>query len=284
MHKLGLIGNHISKSLTTSLFKDLSDYFHIPLTYELFDLKDEYIELNSLIDELKSKEFSGLNITYPFKEKVLSKLKHKSEEVIKTNSCNTILFKDEIHGFNTDYFGFLHSIHQKKLDQLSNILVIGCGGVGKSISFACSELNPKKIFLLDIDKKKSSDLERQLNQSKINAEKIDNFDVKKELSNFDLIINSSSLGHHSNPGNPLPEIEICKKGVIFFDAIYTPFNTLFLKQALKSNYTIISGLDLFLFQGFESFMLFTNRFDLKSELFLLYEKLKSNYSNFLEKA
>lgn len=284
MHKLGLIGNHISKSLTTSLFKDLSDYFDIPLTYELFDLKEEDIELNSLIDELKSKEFSGLNITYPFKEKVLSKLKHKSEEVIKTNSCNTLLFKDEIHGFNTDYFGFLHSIHQKKLDQLNNILVIGCGGVGKSISFACGELNPKKIFLLDIDEKKSSDLECQLNQSKINAEKIDNFDVKKKLSSIDLIINSSSLGHPSNPGNPLPEIEICKEGVIFFDAIYTPLNTLFLKQALKSNYRIISGLDLFLFQGFESFMLFTNRFDLKDELFLLYEKLKSNYSNFLEKA
>lgn len=42
MHKLGLIGNHISKSLTTSLFKDLSDYFDIPLTYELFDLKEKY--------------------------------------------------------------------------------------------------------------------------------------------------------------------------------------------------------------------------------------------------
>ena len=136
---------------------------------------------------------------------------------------------------------------------------------------------------LDIDEKKSSDLERQLNQSKINAEKINNFDVKKELSSFDLIINSSSLGHHSNPGNPLPEIEMCKEGVIFFDAIYTPLNTLFLKQAFKSNYTIISGLDLFLFQGFESFMLFTDKFDLKDELFLLYEKLKSNYSNFLEK-
>jgi len=157
MHKLGLIGNHISKSLTTSLFKDLSDYFDIPLTYELFDLKEEYIELNSLIDELKSKEFSGLNITYPFKEKVLSKLKHKSEEVIKTNSCNTLLFKEEIHGFNTDYFGFLHSINQKQLDRLNKILVIGCGGVGKSISFACGELNPKKIFLLDIDEKKSFD-------------------------------------------------------------------------------------------------------------------------------
>ena len=77
---------------------------------------------------------------------------------------------------------------------------------------------------------------------------------------------------------------MCKEGVIFFDAIYTPLNTLFLKQALKSNYTIISGLDLFLFQGFESFILFTNRFDLKDELFLLYEKFKSNYSNFLEKA
>ena len=118
MHKLGLIGNHISKSLTTSLFKDLSDYFHIPLTYELFDLKEEYIELSSLIDELKSKGFSGLNITYPFKEKVLSTLKHKSEEIIKTNSCNTLLFKDEIYGFNTDYFGFLHSIHQKNLINL----------------------------------------------------------------------------------------------------------------------------------------------------------------------
>jgi len=283
MHKLGLIGNHISKSLTTSLFKDLSNYFDIPITYELFDLKEGYFELSSLIDELRSKEFSGLNITYPFKEKILSKLNYKSEEVIKTNSCNTVLFKDEINGFNTDYFGFLHSIYQKKLDQFDNILIIGCGGVGKSISFACSKLNPKKIFLLDIDQKKSTDLEQQLNKNKINVEKIDYIDLKKELSRFDLIVNSSSLGHHSNPGNPLPEIEMCKEGVIFFDAIYTPLNTLFLKQALKSNYRIISGLDLFLFQGFESFMLFTDKFDLKDELFLLYEKLKSNYSNFLEK-
>ena len=77
---------------------------------------------------------------------------------------------------------------------------------------------------------------------------------------------------------------MCKKGVIFFDAIYTPLNTHFLKQALKSDYRIISGLDLFLFQGFESFMLFTNRFDLKDELFLLYKKFKSKYSSFLEKA
>jgi len=284
MHKLGLIGNHISRSLTSSLFNDLSNHFNIPLSYELFDLKEGNIELNNLIDELKLKGFRGLNITYPFKEKILSKINNKSKEVIQSNSCNTLLFKNEIHGFNTDYFGFLHSIHQKKIDKVNNILVIGCGGVGKSISFACSKLNPKNIFLLDIDEKKSTDLEQQLNKSKINAEKIDNINLKKELSSFDLIINSSSLGHYSNPGNPLPEIDSCKEGVIFFDVIYTPINTLFLKQALKSNYTIISGLDLFLFQGFESFMLFTNRFELKDELFLLYEKFKSNYSNFLEKA
>ena len=152
------------------------------------------------------------------------------------------------------------------------------------IKFPKIKNNSKKIKEIKFFKANFIKKNKKMAQSKINAEKIDNFDVKKKLSSIDLIINSSSLGHHSNPGNPLPEIEMCKEGVIFFDAIYTPLNTLFLKKALKSNFTIISGLDLFLFQGFESFMLFTNRFDLKDELFLLYEKLKSNYSNFLEKA
>ena len=103
MHKLGLIGNHISKSLTTSLFKDLSDYFVIPLTYELFDLKEKYIELNSLIDELKSKEFSGLNITYPFKEKVLSKFKEKYSPVVPPTTIPWIFFfKRNLRIFSKD--------------------------------------------------------------------------------------------------------------------------------------------------------------------------------------
>ena len=68
MLKLGLVGQHITKSLTQTFFQELSEIYNIKLSYELFDLFNQNISIEEKLKELSDKGYSGLNITYPYKE------------------------------------------------------------------------------------------------------------------------------------------------------------------------------------------------------------------------
>lgn len=279
MLKLGLVGQHITKSLTQTFFQELSEIYNIELSYDLFDTFNQNISIEEKLKELSDKGYMGLNITYPYKEEIFQIINSKSEEVKLVQSINTVMIDNSISAHNTDYLGFRHILKVNDIQNNINVLIIGSGGVGRSVASACGKELNANIYLYDINLLKSEKLHLGLKENKINSEVLNENSHISQLNNIDLICNCSSVGHYQNPGNPLSEIKDCKENTIFFDAVYTPSNTEFLSQAKKYGFKTIGGLELFIYQGIESFLIFTKRNELREKLMKSSKQFISKYQN-----
>ena len=141
-----------------------------------------------------------------------------------------------------------------------------------------TQLN-SNIYLYDINLLKSKKLNHDLKKNKIKSFVLNKNNLIEQFNNIDLVCNCSSSGHYKNPGNPLNDIKNFKNDAIFFDAIYTPLDTKFLSQAKRQKYKTISGLELFIYQGIESFLIFTKRYELREKLMISSGQFISKYQN-----
>jgi len=276
--KIGLIGNNISSSNAPDIHIRLAKIFQIPLKYLLFDLKDkEENYFAVLLEELRVAGFKGVNITFPFKEKVIKHVDNISKNSRNVGSANTLIFKKKITAQNTDYTGFLktYNFHFGK-NIPGTILVLGAGGVSRAVTFALASLGVEKIFLTDKDKLKVDSLSRDLSLLNINCVVTKLDQIEKIISSFDGIINCTPVGHYDFPGCPLGNLMPNKKQWIF-DVVYTPAKTDFINKGERVGAKIISGIDLFIFQAIDAFLYFTENKENNHDLTNHIHKLRKHY-------
>ena len=278
MLNLGLVGKYIQKSQAPNLLAKLSKEFNFPISYELFDLQNiEEVNFELFINELKEKKIRGINVTFPFKE-IAAKISHKkAEEVEITKSSNLLLLDEKIISRNTDYLGFEKLLNYHFKEKFENVLVLGGGGIGRSVCFALAKFGLNKLFLLEKDIKKSTQLIDELKKIGVDAVAISLEQLDKELI-FDGILNCTEVGHEHSPGNILRNKDL-KKTKWIFDAVYIPTETEFIKQAKQAGLKIISGIDLFIFQGMEGFIIFSDQENLRQSLYKNVEKIREFYFN-----
>jgi len=276
--KIGLIGNNISSSNAPDIHIRLAKIFQIPLKYLLFDLKDkEENYFAVLLEELRVAGFKGVNVTFPFKEKVIKHVDIISENSRNVGSANTLIFRKKITAQNTDYTGFLktYNFHFGK-NTPGTILVLGAGGVSRAVTFALAFLGVEKIFLIDKDEIKAKSLSKDLSILNINCVVTKLDQLEKYLSSFDGIINCTPVGHYDFPGCPLGNLMPNKKQWIF-DVVYTPAKTNFIKKGEQVGAKIISGIDLFIFQAIDAFLYFTENKENNHNLTNYVYKLRKHY-------
>ena len=208
-----------------------------------------------------------MNITFPFKEKVIEYVDNISNNSKIVGSANTLVFKKQTIAENTDYTGFLktYNFHFGN-NTPRTILVFGAGGVGRAITFGLASLGVEKIFLIDKDELKSDRLSRDLNLLNTNCVVTKPDQIEKNISSFDGIINCTPVGHYDFPGCPLENLMPNKKQWIF-NVVYTPAKTDFIKNGEQVGAKIISGIDFFIFQAIDAFLFFAenkeDKYDLK---------------------
>jgi shikimate dehydrogenase len=278
MLNLGLVGKYIQKSQAPNLLTKLSKEFNFPISYELFDLQNiEEVNFELFINELKEKKIKGINVTFPFKE-IAAKISYKkAEEVEITKSSNLLLLDEKIISRNTDYLGFEKLLNYHFKEKFENVLVLGGGGIGRSVCFALAKFGLNKLFLLEKDIKKSTQLIDELKKIRVDAVAISLEQLDKQLI-FDGILNCTEVGHEHSPGNILKNKDL-KKIKWIFDAVYIPAETEFIKQAKQAGLKIISGIDLFIFQGMEGFIIFSDQENLRQNLYKNVEKIREFYFN-----
>ena len=278
MLNLGLVGKYIQKSQAPNLLTKLSKEFNFPIRYELFDLQNiEEVNFELFINELKEKKIRGINVTFPFKE-IAAKISHKkAEEVEITKSSNLLLLDEKIISRNTDYLGFEKLLNFHFKEKFENVLVLGGGGIGRSVCFALAKFGLNKLFLLEKDIKKSTQLIDELKKIGVDAVAISLEQLDKQLI-FDGILNCTEVGHEHSPGNILKNKDL-KKIKWIFDAVYIPSETEFIMQAKQAGLKIISGIDLFIFQGMEGFIIFSDQENLRQNLYKNVEKIREFYFN-----
>lgn len=278
MLNLGLVGKYIQKSQAPNLLTKLSKEFNFPISYELFDLQNiEEVNFELFINELKEKKIRGINVTFPFKE-IAAKISHKkAEEVEITKSSNLLLLDEKIISRNTDYLGFEKLLNYHFKEKFENVLVLGGGGIGRSVCFALAKFGLNKLLLLEKDIEKSTQLIDELKKIGVDAVAISLEELDQELI-FDGVLNCTEVGHEHSPGNILRNKDL-KKIKWIFDAVYIPAETEFIKQAKQAGLKIISGIDLFIFQGMEGFIIFSDQENLRQNLYKNVEKIREFYFN-----
>ena len=254
--RLGLIGDNIAASRAPDLHHAAARLCGIDVHYERLVPRDLGLSFDALVDRAKSDGLRGLNITYPYKERILPRVTIEDAAVRAIGACNTVLFGEPTAGLNTDYTGFVSGFRERFGESSPGVVAIaGCGGAGKAVTFALASLGATSIRLFDADQTKARGLETALQ----------NFGAKSVVAAGSLpeacegatgLINCTPLGMVGYDGNAFEGIP-SKGRAWIFDAVYTPLETPFLKEGEAAGVETLSGYELFLYQGIHAFKLFT---------------------------
>ncbi len=245
MKKYLVIGNPISHSLSPKLHNYWLKQNNIDAIYDKIKLEED--EIKEIIQDIKNQKIAGCNITVPFKKKIIPFLDTLSFEADKTQSVNTIIFeKGNLIGHNTDIVGFDKAIKALNFNMKDKkILILGSGGVVPSIIFALKEMDVLEISISNRTKQKAENLKILFKNLKI---------VEwGNLSEFDIVINATSLGLNNEKINL--NFSNAGKNKLFYDVIYNPTETNFLKEGKELGNKTENGEKMFVYQASEAFKL-----------------------------
>lgn len=220
--KLGLIGKNISYSFSKKYFEDKFQRLMLRNhSYDLYDLA----EISDVARVFEDPDLIGLNVTIPYKEKILPYLDELSDEAEKIGAVNCILIKDNLKkGFNTDVFGFEKTLLIHRKEGHDSALILGNGGAAKAVQYVLAKNNiPYKTV------SRKSDL---------NFENI----TPKLVSENRLIIQCTPVGTFPNVQDCLdfPFEGITEKHLVI-DLIYNPTYTEFIKKAAAKDAKTVNG-------------------------------------------
>ena len=244
MKKYLVIGNPIEHSLSPRLHNYWLKESNIDANYDKSKIEED--EIKNIINEVKKEKINGINVTVPFKKAVIPFLDKLSPEAKDTQSVNTIYLKNGITiGHNTDIAGFELAIKYAKYD-ISNkkVFVLGAGGVAPSIIYALKKMKASKIILTNRTKEKAENLKNLFNDIKI----VD----WGETIDFDMIINATSIGL-KNEDSLKFDYSANGPNKFFYDVIYNPRETLFLKRAKLFGNRVENGKMMFIYQAHQAF-------------------------------
>jgi len=244
MKKYLVIGNPIEHSFSPKLHNFWIKNNNINAIYEKKKLDNN--ELEKLFLEIREEKIAGINITVPFKKSVIPFIDLLSDEANQTQSVNTVYLKNnKIIGHNTDIDGFKLGIKNSNFEvEGKKIFILGAGGVVPSIISALKKMNVSQIILSNRTKEKAENLKGLFEDLKI----VD----WGEVPTFDMIINATSLGLNINDKINLDFSKI-EKGKFFYDVIYNPSLTSFLKQGKRLGHKIENGKKMFIYQAYLAF-------------------------------
>lgn len=248
MRFFGLIGKTLEHSFSPVFFKEKFDKERIENTfYNLYPLKciDEF---NQLITDFT--ELSGLNVTIPYKQEIISFLDEINEDAKEIGAINTIKFdwinsKLKLTGYNTDYLGFIESIKPLLKKQHKSALVLGTGGSSLAIIHAL-----KKLGITYTKVSRNPENAKEISYELLTTDLI---------SETKLIINTTPLGMYpdisQNPDIPYNAIT---KDHLLYDLIYKPKQTEFLGKGKIKGAVIKNGFEMLIKQAEYSWKIWNN--------------------------
>ena len=239
-----VIGNPIKHSQSPQLHNFWINQHNLDANYnkKLIDVSN----LKEIVEMLKTGKLDGLNVTVPFKQDIIPLLDKLSPEAEKTQSVNTVHFEDDkLIGHNTDIAGFELAIRHIKYDvRDKKILILGAGGVVASIVLALKNLGANKVSIMNRTKEKAENIKKLFRYLEVLN--------WGEINECDMIINATSIGLTNKDIINLDFSKI-KKKIFFYDLIYNPSETNFLKKAKEMNHLTENGRMMFIYQAHQSF-------------------------------
>ncbi|HZK11320.1 MAG TPA: shikimate dehydrogenase [Atribacterota bacterium] len=260
---IGVIGKNIENSLSPLIHNLIILKYSLNFCYLPFQTTEA--DLSKAIQGIKALNIEGVNITFPYKEKVINFLDDLDESARRIGAVNTIINnKGILIGYNTDVIGFKRSLQEDEefIIKKKKAVIFGAGGAARGVIYALLEEGIEEVCIfnrtLEKAKKIKQDFSSFFPESTIYVLPLGEENLKNKIERAHLLVNTTSLGIPPQiDRTPLTDETLFHPDLLVYDLIYHPTKTLFLRQAQRAGAKIINGLPMLVYQGIESFNLWT---------------------------
>ena len=256
---VGLIGEPVEHSFSPPMHNEAFKILGLDYVYVPFNVSPD--NLKSAIEGANSLNIQGLNVTIPHKINVIKYLKELDPIAELIGAVNTIDFKN-LKGYNTDGIGCIRAIEEVTKIKDKNIVVAGAGGAARAIVFYLAKYGAEEVNILNRNLKKAENLANDLLASNLisNVNSSDISEISKFISDADILIDTTPIGMHPNVSDePIVKAADIHEELVVNDIVYNPNETVLLKEAIKANAKVVYGIKMLLYQGAESFKIWTGR-------------------------
>lgn len=235
MRKYGIIGKPLEHSYSARYFTDKFIREGVDAEYRLYE-RDDLSDIAVLMQALH-----GFNVTYPYKQSIMPYL-HAIDDVAQTIGAVNVVCQGK--GYNTDWIGFKESITPHLLDTDKRVLILGTGGVSKAVQYALQQMG--MTFTL---------VSRYPNAHAIGYDNI----TEHVIQSHSVVVNCTPLGMlpdiYSLP--PIPYEYITDRH-LFYDCVYNPERTAFLREGEAKGARIVNGKDMLYLQADAAYEIWKN--------------------------
>ena len=253
---VGLIGHPVEHSFSPPMHNAAFKALNMDWAYVAFDVNPS--KLNSAIEGARSLGIKGFNVTIPHKIEVMKYLDEIDEVAGLIGAVNTIDFKN-MKGYNTDGIGAVKAIEEVTSIKNRKVVVAGAGGASRAISFYIAKYGAESVTILNRNVEKAQSLADDI--SLIDEVKVDSIkNIKGHVDDADILIDTTPVGMHPNVSDDaIISAEDMHEDLVVFDAVYNPNETSLIKEAIKANAKPVYGIKMLLYQGAESFRIWTGQ-------------------------
>jgi len=255
MKLFGVLGDPVSHSLSPVMHNAAFKALGMDCEYHAFRVSTENLE--KALHGAHALGFVGLNLTIPLKEKALEIVK-PTEFARQIGAVNTVDLTEGMIGYNTDGLGAKMALSHNGIElKGKKVLLLGAGGAARAIAFQLAK-DGASVTIANRSIDRAEALARDVKKiGKAQAWGYD--DLKGLIQDSNILINSTSVGMYPKTSETLVTSEIMHKDLVVFDIVYNPQNTMLLREARKAGAKAIDGVMMLVFQGAESFKIWTGR-------------------------
>lgn len=252
---LGLLGNPVEHSVSPLLHNTINALLGIDAVY--LPMKVEKNRLGEMVEGLRACNFTGFNVTIPFKEEILRYVDQMSDEVRLVGSANTINNSDgRLIACNTDAEGFVRAFEEDTGNSFTakKVIILGAGGTARSLAAKVASKGAVKLHLINRTIEKADKIAAMIKSRYPVICKTADFKDRILLQNIikesDIVINTTSVGLHPNTEEcPLGEDILFDRKQTVYDVIYNPFKTKLLRLAERTGCKTANGIGMLFYQG-----------------------------------
>ena len=256
---VGLIGHPVEHSFSPPMHNAAFNALGMDYAYVAFDVNPENV--GRAIKGAHALNIKGFNVTIPHKIEVMQYLDDLDEVAELIGAINTIDFKD-LKGYNTDGIGAIKAIEEVSKVKNKDVIVAGAGGASRAISFYLAKFGASSITVLNRNVEKAQNLASDVLASDLigDVKSASISEIGNYLKDADILVDTTPVGMdpHIND-EPIAKAEDMHEDLVVFDTVYNPNETVLLKQAIKAGAKPVYGIKMLLYQGAESFKIWTGR-------------------------
>ena len=259
----GVIGDPIEHTMSPVMHNAAFQKMGIDYVYLPFRVKKE--ELGRTIEGMRALNMRGLNVTIPHKVAVIPFLDELDPLADKIGAVNTIVNDGGVlKGYNTDATGFLQPLLEEGIEpEGKSVAILGAGGAAKAVSFILAERGARIVILnrrLEMDW--AEELAARISQAfsrEVTALELNGENLTGVLKKTDILVNATSVGMSPDTGRTPVDTDLLRPNLVVYDIVYNPIKTRLRKEAEAVGATVISGLDMLVWQGALAFEKWTGQ-------------------------